>query len=67
MPKKRRSSDKAEMWAAISAAVAGGWGPTLRMMSILALKGLTYAAPFVLIAQAPPVGWLLRLIPQLLH
>ena len=64
MSKKRRSSHKTEMWAAISAAVAGGWGPTLRMMCcILAVRGLTSAVALVLIAQTLPVGWPLRLIP----
>jgi len=66
MPKKRRRSDKAEMWTAINAAVDGGWGTTLRMMSILALKALPYAAGPLLLLGTAPVSWAIKLLPQLL-
>lgn len=55
------------MWAAISAAANAGWGPTLRIVSILAAKGFPWIAALVIVAHTPPVSSLLKLLTLFPH
>ena len=57
---------KASVWSTISAAVQAGWGPTGRLLTIIALVGL-FALGFTLVAKDSETTLLLRALVSLLR
>lgn len=45
-PKARTSSPGRGMWSTLGAIVQSGWGPTLRLLSIIAVAGLAFGGHF---------------------
>lgn len=61
--RKQENEVRPSMWSTVGTAVQTGWGPTLRLLSIIALTGVVLVGVGALTGGVELVGLLRSLVP----